>query len=271
MSGARLRSGHRQSVDGAGDDVAVGVGDRADQHADMAAEQIVERGACALVGDVRELHAGPVGEQLDREMIEGAGAGRPVRDRRRRLLADLDQLGERTGGKARMHHDQVRGRGDDADRVEVLARIVAEVLHEAGRRPDRRAGHHQQRVAVGRGLRDRAGRDRAAGAAAVVDDDLLAEDFAHLVGDAARRGAGAAAGRERNHQGDRPRGIALRGRRPGCSKQADCAGEGGYRPTAHRGVSMLLGRAPERHRRRISSHSPASLQPGRRWGRGSTP
>jgi hypothetical protein len=30
---------------------------------------------------------------------------------------------------------------------------------------------------------------------------------------------------------------------------------------------MLLGRAPERHRRRISSHSPASLQPGRRWGR----
>jgi hypothetical protein len=102
-------------------------------------------------------------------------------------LADLDQLGERTGGKARMHHDQVRGRGDDADRVEVLARIVAEVLDEAGRRPNRRAGHHQQRVAVGRGLRDRAGRDRAAGAAAVVDDDLLAEDFAHLVGDAARR------------------------------------------------------------------------------------
>jgi hypothetical protein len=55
------------------------------------------------------------------------------------------------------------------------------------------------------------------GAAAIVDDDLLAERLAHLVGDAARGGAGAAARGERDHQGDRARGVALRrgGRRAG--------------------------------------------------------
>ena len=156
---------------------------------------------------MRKLHAGAIGEELDREVVERAGAGRAVGDGSRGLLADLDQLGQRAGGEARMHDDHV-GRGrDQADRIEVLARVVAEVLQQARRGPDRRAGGHQDGVAVGRALGDRARRDRAAGAAAIVDDDLLAERLAHLVGDAARRGAGAAAGRERNDERDRARRI----------------------------------------------------------------
>ena len=51
-----------------------------------------------------------------------------------------------------------------------------------------------QRVAVGRGARDLAGRDRAAGAAAVLDHDLLAERRAHGIGDDARHHVVAAAG-----------------------------------------------------------------------------
>ena len=39
-----------------------------------------------------------------------------------------------------------------------------------------------ERVAVGRGLGDLAGGDAAAGAAAVLDHDLLAERLAHLLG-----------------------------------------------------------------------------------------
>ena len=69
------------------------------------------------------------------------------------------------------------------------------------------------RVAVRRALRHRAGADGAAGAAAVVDDDLLAEDLAHLVGDGAADDRGRAAGRERDDQRDRPVRIGLRGGR----------------------------------------------------------
>ena len=246
-------AGHAQRVDRAGEDVTMRVRNRADQHADMAAEQIVERRTRALVGHMRELHAGPIGEQLDREVIESADAGRSVGNRSCGLLADLDQLGERTGGKARMHRDQVRGGGDQPDRIEVLARVIAEVLHQAGRRADRRAGDHQQRVAIGRGLGDRTGRNRAAGAAAIVDDDLLAERLAHLVGNAARGGAGAAARGERDHQGDRARGVALRrgGRRR--RQHADDAEQGKQRPTAHLGVSNLLGRAVRQRRAALAS------------------
>jgi hypothetical protein len=116
--------------------------------------------------------------------------------------------------EARMRHDHV-GRGrDQADRIEILARIVAEIVKQARRRPDRRAGGHHDGVAVRHALRDRARRDRPAGAAAVVDDYLLAERLAHLVGDAARHRAGAAAWRERNHERDRAGRKGLSDRRP---------------------------------------------------------
>ena len=85
---------------------------------------------------------------------------------------------------------------------EILARIVTGVGIE--RRVDReRAGIGQQDgVAVGRGLCDRTGRDRAAGAAAVLDHDLLSERLAHPLGHQARQRVIAAAGRERHHQRD---------------------------------------------------------------------
>ena len=109
-----------------------------------------------------------------------------------------------------MHHQGVRRRADPADRREIRARIVADIAVEA--RSDReRAGISQQDgVAVGRALRDRAAADGAAGAAAVVDHDRLAEHLAHLVGDDAPDDGGAAAGRERHDQRDRPVGIVLR-------------------------------------------------------------
>ena len=127
----------------------------------------------------------------------------------------------------RMHqHDQRAGR-DQADRREILARVVADIGIE--RRIDReRAGAAEhERVAVGRGLRDRARRDRAAGAAAVLDHDLLAERLAHLLGDDARHHVVAAAGRVGHDQRDRPVGIVLRrGRRCGREGRPRPAGSG---------------------------------------------
>ena len=74
---------------------------------------------------------------------------------------------------------------------------------------------HEQGVAVGRGAGDGARRDRAVGARLVVDDDRLLERARRLVADEAGGRVDAAAGGERQHQGDRPARIpcARAGRR----------------------------------------------------------
>ena len=87
-------------------------------------------------------------------------------------------------------------------------RVVGELAVERG------AGRHadmveQQRVAVGLGLGDAAGAERAAGAADILDDDLLAEVLAHRFGDEAGHRIGRAAGRERHDHGDGAVGIGL--------------------------------------------------------------
>ena len=68
-------------------------------------------------------------------------------------------------------------------------------------------------VAVGRGLGDHVGAERAAGAAAVVDHDLLLEDFLQLLPDHAGDQVVRPAGRERHDQPDRLRRKLLRGGR----------------------------------------------------------
>ena len=96
------------------------------------------------------------------------------------------------------------------DRHEILDRIER-LLVEPG--IDRvRDGNDQKRVAVGRRFCGEIGADHAAGAAAVVDKDLLAEFFAELVGDDAPDHVVAAAGRERDDQADRAARIIVRGR-----------------------------------------------------------
>ena len=80
-----------------------------------------------------------------------------------------------------------------------------------------RDGNDQQRVAVRSGFGGEIGADHAAGAAAIIDEDLLAEFFAELVGDDAPDHVVAAARRERNDQANGPCRIILRdsgGRKP---------------------------------------------------------
>ena len=177
--------------------------DRRERHRDMPAEQIGQRRAGAFVGNMHQRDAGRAGEIFAGDVAGGAGAGRAEIDLAGIGLRIGDQLGNGFGGKRRMHHQRIRRVADQADRRKILARIVAGILVE--RRSDReRAGvAKQQRVAVGIAFRDRLGADGAAGAGPVVDHDLLAEQFAHLVGNAAADDRGAAAGRERNDQRDR--------------------------------------------------------------------
>ncbi len=177
---------------------------------DVAADQIGERRRAAAIGHVRELDAAHHLEQHGAEMDAAADAGGGVVELARILLGERDQLRDAACRQIRVDQHDQRAGADQADRREVLARIVADVLVE--RRVDRqRAGPaDDQGVAVGRGLGDRPRRGRAAGAGAVLDHDLLAERLAHLLGRDAREQIVAAAGRVRHDQGDRTVGVVLR-------------------------------------------------------------
>ena len=91
----------------------------------------------------------------------------------------------------------------------------------------RAAGSEQQRVAVGRRLRHGGCAEHAARAAAIFDDDRLAELFAQPRRDDAGGHIDAAAGDERHDDLHRLIGIVLRSRqaeRRGC-RAAKCSGQ----------------------------------------------
>ncbi len=100
-------------------------------------------------------------------------------------------------GKQRHRHG-----GDQPDGREVFARIVAGMHVKAGIDRDGAGMAEQQRIAVGRGMGDKAGAECAAGAAAVVDDYLLFEGVRQLGGHHTRHGVHAAARRIGHHQRD---------------------------------------------------------------------
>ncbi|MDT4838576.1 hypothetical protein FQZ97_723360 [compost metagenome] len=164
-------------------------------------------------------------EQLARQVVRRAIAGRAIVELARVLRGVGNQFLQRVGLHARgIDHHHLRRLGDHGDRDEILLDVVVELLVE--RRGDgmvRTAD--EDGIAVRHGLGRDAGTDRAAGAAAVVDHELLAQLLGQLRGQRARKGIGAAAGRERHDHGDglgRP-GIGM-GR--GCCEQRGGADAG---------------------------------------------
>ena len=214
--------------------------DRRERHRDMPAQQIGQRGAGALVGNMHQRDAGGARKIFAGDVARGAGAGGAEIDLAGIGLGVGDQLGHGLGRERGIHHQRIRRIADHADRRKILARIVADILVE--RRSDRqRAGiAEQQRVAVGIALRHRLGADGAAGAGAVVDHDFFAEQFAHLVGNAAADDRGRAARRERDHQRD---GAVRKGLRVG---GAGCRGRARRRWRAEC--------VPDAHARRLPDH-----------------
>ena len=193
--------------------------DRHELHLNMAAQEVGEGRAVAAIGDVRELDACHPGKQLCREVGERAAAGRADVELARVLLGIGKQFRNRAGWDARVQRQRVEAGADASDRRKILARVEAGVGIDA--RADRRGPGRggEERVAVGRALRDRPAAGEAAGARTVVDDDRLAKSLAHLVGNDARHDPRAAAGREWHDQGD---GAVRIGLRRGCEDGGPC-------------------------------------------------
>ena len=120
------------------------------------------------------------------------------------------QLGQRAHGKIGMDQQQVGDLHGERDRLEVLQRVVSDRAEEMRIDRERPGIAHQQRVAIGRRLGHEGRADTAAGAGLVLDDEGLPERGAQPLGDRARIEVGAAAGRERHHDGDRSRRIGIR-------------------------------------------------------------
>jgi hypothetical protein len=122
-----------------------------------------------------------------------------------------------------MYRHQYCGRSDHGDRREVLLRIVGQLCIDA--RVDDVAGRNeQQRITIRRGLGGGGRANRAAGAAAIIDHDRLAQTFVELLSDHPADDVGAAAGRVRHDESDWSGRKGLRRVRTGGQNQ-DAAAE----------------------------------------------
>jgi hypothetical protein len=125
----------------------------------------------------------------------GLGVGDHVLQRRERCIG--------LGG------DDQRRVCDQHDRLEILVGIVGHRLVHQPVLRDRARRREQQGVAVRWRLGDHRAADIATSAAAIFNDELLAERVAEHRRDHAGKHVGAAAGWERHHQGDRSGGPRL--------------------------------------------------------------
>ena len=176
----------------------------------------------AFLRNLLDRDAGLLREQHRGQIIDRADARRADLIR---LLGALHQGNQFTDGVNRqilVHQQQRRRRSDQADRGEILARIVADILVKVRAGRQGRGIAQDDRVAVRRCVGDLAGADGAAAAGiATFDDDLLAERDTHLIGDRARHDVVGAARRQRNDQRDRPVRIVVRRDRAGHSERGD--------------------------------------------------
>src|SRR5262245_18346094 len=127
-------------------------------------------------------------------MHEPAGAARSIVQLPGMSLGVVEQLMHRLDRQRSLYDHRLRNRADNADRPEILDRIVLDRLRC---RRDRHGADaaDAERVAVANRLRDIAHTDSSAAARAVIDDDGLAERPFHVarretpdeIGIAARR------------------------------------------------------------------------------------
>ena len=170
-----LRGGHADGAQRAALQVRLHARQRSGGEVDLAADQVGEHRAHALVRDVARLDAGLVEEHRRRP---GAGWCR-CRPRRRSIspflafssaMNSLALLGRHLG----VDHQHDRRVADHGDRREVARHVEGQRLVDA-REDDHVVRHHAEREAVGRRTRQRLQADDAAGAGLVVDDDRVAQ------------------------------------------------------------------------------------------------
>ena len=131
-------------------------------------------------------------------------------DRASRFPHPPDEICEIVGRQRFSADQQRRPVINEADAYEVAHDIVGQlrIQRRSDRQPDLM---HEQCVAVRRRRRDLAGADRSAGAADILDDDLLAECAAHAFGNEPGISIGGTARRVGDHNRDIAAGVGIGG------------------------------------------------------------
>ena len=168
---------------------------------EVAAQDRLRQFGAALVGNVIELDADLLRDQLGGQVRAGQGAGRAVAELAGIGLGIGDEivpvLDRAVGG----HHDAERIARDVDDVADVLDRVPVD-LGRVGQ-PEHTERNLRQRVAVRRGGLHLLGRQRAAGARLVLDDDRLAQRLRGVVRQRAHRDVGRPARRKSDDELDR--------------------------------------------------------------------
>jgi hypothetical protein len=170
---------------------------------DLAAHQVGEERAAALVRHVQRVDAGLQLEHLEREVLRRSLPGRAEGDLAGLGLAAGDDVGNGERLLRRVGDQQVGRDADQHDRNEVLLDAVAQLRLQAGRQAVAVDVRHQQRRAVARLLRGVLGGEHAGDAGLGLDDDLLVPHLRQLGGDDAGERIGAAAGGKADDDADR--------------------------------------------------------------------
>ena len=124
--------------------------------------------------------------ELHRQVQIAADTGRAVVDLAGLRLGRGDVVRQRLHRLRRMHHQHVRHRDHLRDRREIAQHVIGQLLVDQMIDRDR-AGAEQQRVAVGRRAHHGVDAERVAGAAAVLDIELLAQHLAQVLRDTCAR------------------------------------------------------------------------------------
>ena len=203
-----------------------GGGEAQERDLDVAAEQIIDRGSSAAIGDVDDVDAGLLPQELAGKMMRRAGAGRTVMQ-----LAGIGpgisnhiRHGLRRKLGVDRETDDIRAGIDDGGKI--LYRIERRTLVEIDIGGHHRVGAHHQRVTVGLCAGHICRGDVAADARAVVHDDGLAPCGIEPFADRARDKIAGGARRVADDDGHGPRGVILR--RGGNDQHEDCESE--HRP-----------------------------------------
>jgi hypothetical protein len=185
-----------------------------ERHLHLLAEQIVDGGCGAAIGNVHDVDVGRHLEQFTGEMRQAADAGRCEIEFPRLRLGERDQLLHVAGGHVAGDDEHFRHRRHQRDGHKILRHVVRHFLQD--RIDDQRTrADDADRVAVGGRLCDRIGAEHAGLAATIVDQHRLLRDFRHALADQTRDDIVRPAGRERHDQPDRFAREILRCRHSG--------------------------------------------------------
>ena len=146
-----------------------------EHHLVVARHDVLERRRRALIGHMHDVDMRRGLEQFAGEMRREPIARGGVVELARIGLGEIDQFLQRMRRHAEIDHEHVRLRADQADRVEILLGIEADLFVEAAIGGQDGIVAQQDGVAIGRRMGHDLARDIAAGARPIVDHERLAE------------------------------------------------------------------------------------------------